>query len=99
MVPVTDITRQKKNALNLGKFDERSEEAIFLGYSLNSRAYRVFNKSSKTIKESINVKFIEDLKDIDSDEEKDSNPKVEAVSEPKSEAPADNAQGSGHPEP
>ena len=63
----------KKNVLNLGKFDKRSEEAIFLGYSLNSRAYRVFNKSSKTIEESINVKFNEDLKDIDSNEEKDSN--------------------------
>ena len=76
----------KKNALNLGKFDERSEEAIFLEYSLNSRAYHVFNKSSKTIEESINVKFIEDLRDVDSDEEKDSNPKGEAGIEPKSEA-------------
>ena len=86
----------KKNTLNLGKFDERSEEAIFLGYSLNSRAYRVFNKSSKTIEESINVKFIEDLRDVDSDEEKDSNPKGEAGTEPKSEA---SDQGNVYPEP
>ena len=32
-----------KNNLNMGKFDERSEECLFVGYSLNSRAYRVFN--------------------------------------------------------
>jgi hypothetical protein len=29
---------------NLGKFDTKSDEGIFLGYSTNSRAYRVFNK-------------------------------------------------------
>jgi len=40
---------------NLGKFDPKSDEGIFLGYSTNSRAYRVFNKRSKTVMESINV--------------------------------------------
>ncbi|XP_021718849.1 uncharacterized protein LOC110686539 [Chenopodium quinoa] len=34
------------NRKNLGKFDERSEEAIFLGYASDSKAYRVYNKSS-----------------------------------------------------
>ena len=29
---------------NLGKFDAKSDEGIFLGYSMNSRAYRVYNK-------------------------------------------------------
>ena len=29
---------------NLGKFDEKSDEAIFLVYSQHSKAYRVFNK-------------------------------------------------------
>jgi hypothetical protein len=40
---------------NLGKFDTKSDEGIFLGYSTNSRAYRVFNKRTKTMMESINV--------------------------------------------
>ena len=40
---------------NLGKFDVKSDEGIFLGYSTNSRAYRVFNKRTKTVMESINV--------------------------------------------
>ena len=42
---------------NLGKFDARSDEGIFLGYSTTSRAYRVFNKRTKIVMESINVKI------------------------------------------
>uniref|UniRef100_UPI0016465E74 hypothetical protein n=1 Tax=Cobetia crustatorum TaxID=553385 RepID=UPI0016465E74 len=40
---------------HLGKFDTKSDEGIFLGYSLNSRAYRVLNKRTGVIQESINV--------------------------------------------
>jgi hypothetical protein len=40
---------------NLGKFDPKSDEGIFLGYSTNSRAYKVFNKRTETVMESINV--------------------------------------------
>jgi hypothetical protein len=32
---------------NLGKFDPKSDEGIFLGYSTNNRAYKVFNKEQK----------------------------------------------------
>ena len=42
---------------NLGKFDAKSDEGIFLGYSTTSRAYRVFNKRNKMVMESINVKI------------------------------------------
>ena len=45
---------------HLGKFDAKSDVGLFLGYALNSRAYRVFNLNTKTIMESINVK-IDDL--------------------------------------
>jgi hypothetical protein len=40
---------------NLGKFDPKSDEGIFLGYSTNSRAYRVYNTRTETVMESINV--------------------------------------------
>jgi hypothetical protein len=40
---------------NLGKFDPKSDEGIFLGYSTNSFAHRVFNKRIETVMESINV--------------------------------------------
>lgn len=39
------------------KLDDKSEEAIFLGYAANSRAFRVFLKSSQKVMESINVVF------------------------------------------
>ena len=42
---------------NLGKFDAKSDEGIFLGYFTSSRAYRVYNKRTKTVMESINVKI------------------------------------------
>ncbi|PNX99503.1 gag-protease polyprotein, partial [Trifolium pratense] len=37
------------------KMDPKSDEGIFLGYSTNSRAYRVYNCRTKTMMESINV--------------------------------------------
>ena len=46
-----------KDQENLGKFDAKSDEGIFLGYSTTNRAYRVFNKRTKIVMESINVKI------------------------------------------
>ena len=37
------------------KMDPKSDEGIFLGYSTNSRAYRVFNSRTNVLMESINV--------------------------------------------
>ena len=42
---------------NLGKFDAKSDEGIFLGYSTTSWEYRVFNKRTKMVMESINVEI------------------------------------------
>ena len=44
---------------NLENFDARSDEGIFLGYSTISKAYRVFNKKTQIVKESIHVTFDE----------------------------------------
>ncbi|XP_075107183.1 uncharacterized protein LOC142180148 [Nicotiana tabacum] len=44
---------------NLGKFDPKSDEGIFLGYSPSSRAYRVYNKRTLCIEESIHVIFVD----------------------------------------
>ena len=44
-----------KNRENVGKFDSRSDEGIFLGYSSTSKAYRVYNKRTKKVMETINV--------------------------------------------
>ena len=44
-----------KDRENVGKFDSRSDEGIFLGYSSTSKAYRVYNKRTKKVMETINV--------------------------------------------
>jgi len=44
---------------NLGKFDEKADHGIFIGYSLNSHAYRIYNKRFMTVKESVHVVFDE----------------------------------------
>ena len=44
---------------NLGKFDAKADEGIFLGYSLHSKAYRIYNKRTMNIEESIHVSFDE----------------------------------------
>ena len=43
----------------LVKFNAKSDEAIFLGYSEHSKAYRVFNKRTLSIEESIHIVFKE----------------------------------------
>ena len=37
------------------KFDFRSDEGIFLGYSSTCKAYRVYNKRTKKVMETVNV--------------------------------------------
>ena len=39
--------------------DAKSDEVIFMGYALNSKAYRVFNKTSLIVEKSIHVVFYE----------------------------------------
>nr|GEV94492.1 ribonuclease H-like domain-containing protein [Tanacetum cinerariifolium] len=43
----------------LGKFDAKGDEGYFVGYSLSSKAFRVFNKRTKKIEEDLHVDFLE----------------------------------------
>jgi len=43
----------------LGKFDAKADEGIFLGYTINNHPYRVYNKRSVTVEESMHVVFDE----------------------------------------
>ncbi|KAK2388390.1 putative mitochondrial protein [Trifolium repens] len=56
---------------NLGKFDSKSDKGIFLGYSLTSKAYRIYNLRTQTMEESMHVKFdeFEDQPNLIEDEE------------------------------
>lgn len=44
---------------NLGNFDARSDEAMFMGYSSTNKAYKVLNKRTRRMEESIHVVFDE----------------------------------------
>lgn len=42
---------------NLEKFDAKTYECLFLGYSTSSKTFRIFNKRTLTIEESVHVTF------------------------------------------
>nr|GEV12755.1 ribonuclease H-like domain-containing protein [Tanacetum cinerariifolium] len=43
----------------LGKFDAKRDEGYFIGYSLSSKEFRVFNKRTKRVEENLHVDFLE----------------------------------------
>nr|GFB40838.1 retrovirus-related Pol polyprotein from transposon TNT 1-94 [Tanacetum cinerariifolium] len=44
---------------NLGKFEAKGDEGYFIGYSMSSKAFRVFNKRTRKIEENLHVEFLE----------------------------------------
>ena len=47
-----------------GKLNAKADEAIFIGYSRSSVAYRVYNNWTKIVNESVNVRFDENAEMI-----------------------------------
>ncbi|GJW05740.1 putative ribonuclease H-like domain-containing protein [Tanacetum coccineum] len=43
-----------------GKFDGKSDEGFFVGYSLNSKAFRVYTIRTRKVEESLHIRFLED---------------------------------------
>ncbi|GJU37660.1 ribonuclease H-like domain-containing protein [Tanacetum coccineum] len=50
---------------HLGKFDEKADEGFFVGYSTNSKAFRVFNSRTRIVEENLHVKFNENTPNMD----------------------------------
>ncbi|KAI3772604.1 hypothetical protein L6452_03794 [Arctium lappa] len=44
---------------DLGKFSPKADDGVFIGYSQHAKAYRVYNKRTITVVESVNVTFDE----------------------------------------
>ncbi|GKF65118.1 hypothetical protein Tco_0191635, partial [Tanacetum coccineum] len=42
-----------------GKFDGKDDEGFFVGYSLNSKAFRVFNSRARIVEENLHIRFSE----------------------------------------
>ncbi|GJR27295.1 putative ribonuclease H-like domain-containing protein [Tanacetum coccineum] len=48
----------------LGKFDGKAEKGFLVGYSVNSKAFRVFNTETKKVEENLHVKFLENKPNV-----------------------------------
>ncbi|GJT43676.1 retrovirus-related pol polyprotein from transposon TNT 1-94 [Tanacetum coccineum] len=49
---------------HLGKFDEKADEGFFVGYYVVSKAMRVFNKRTRIVEETLNVRFLENAHNV-----------------------------------
>ncbi|GJR95730.1 putative ribonuclease H-like domain-containing protein [Tanacetum coccineum] len=49
---------------HLGKFEGKADEGFLVGYSAHSKAYRVYNLSSKKIEETLNLRYLEDKPNV-----------------------------------
>ncbi|GJV70665.1 ribonuclease H-like domain-containing protein [Tanacetum coccineum] len=49
---------------HLGKFDGKADEGFFVGYSTNSKAFRVFNSRTRIVEENLHVQFSKNTSNI-----------------------------------
>ncbi|GJV73693.1 retrovirus-related pol polyprotein from transposon TNT 1-94, partial [Tanacetum coccineum] len=49
---------------HLGKFDGKADEGFFVGYSINSKAFRVFNSRTRIVEENLHIQFSENTPNI-----------------------------------
>ncbi|GJS88166.1 putative ribonuclease H-like domain-containing protein [Tanacetum coccineum] len=49
---------------HLGKFDGKANEGVLVGYSINSKAFRVYNHRTRIVEENLHVNFLENKSNI-----------------------------------
>nr|GEW27071.1 retrovirus-related Pol polyprotein from transposon TNT 1-94 [Tanacetum cinerariifolium] len=49
---------------HLGKFDCKADEGFFIGYSLNSKAFRVFDSRTRIVEENLHIRFSENTPNV-----------------------------------
>ncbi|GJR39947.1 putative ribonuclease H-like domain-containing protein [Tanacetum coccineum] len=49
---------------HLGKFKGKADEGYFVGYSMVSKAMRVFNKRTRIVEETLNIRFLENTTNV-----------------------------------
>ncbi|GKB08594.1 ribonuclease H-like domain-containing protein, partial [Tanacetum coccineum] len=47
-----------------GKFDGKSDDGFFVGYSINSKAFRVFNTRTRFVEENLHINFLENKPNV-----------------------------------
>nr|GEZ19067.1 ribonuclease H-like domain-containing protein [Tanacetum cinerariifolium] len=49
---------------HLGKFDGKADEGFLVGYSINSKAFRVYNSRTKKVEKNLHVNFLENKPNV-----------------------------------
>ncbi|GJS99634.1 putative ribonuclease H-like domain-containing protein [Tanacetum coccineum] len=49
---------------HLGMFDDKADEGFFIGYSISSKAFRVFNSRTRIVEENLHVQFSKNTPNI-----------------------------------
>nr|GEU46397.1 hypothetical protein [Tanacetum cinerariifolium] len=49
---------------HLGKFDGKADEEFLVGYSINSKAFRVYNSRTRKVEENLHVNFLENKPNV-----------------------------------
>nr|GEY94125.1 hypothetical protein [Tanacetum cinerariifolium] len=49
---------------HLGKFEEKSDEGFLVGYSLNIKAFMVYNLETKRVEENLHINFLENTPNV-----------------------------------
>nr|GEY17623.1 hypothetical protein [Tanacetum cinerariifolium] len=58
-LPTTFLAEAVNTTYRLGKFDGKSDDGIFVGYSTTSKAFRVYNIMTRKVKENLHITFLE----------------------------------------
>ncbi|GJX24266.1 putative ribonuclease H-like domain-containing protein [Tanacetum coccineum] len=58
--PVTILNTRE----HLGKFDGKADEGYFVGYYVVSKAMRVFNKRTRIVEETLNIRFLKNTPNV-----------------------------------
>nr|GEW02805.1 ribonuclease H-like domain-containing protein [Tanacetum cinerariifolium] len=48
----------------IGKFDGKADEGFLVGYSVNSKAFRVFNSRTRIVQETLHINFLENQPNV-----------------------------------
>ncbi|GKF66883.1 ribonuclease H-like domain-containing protein, partial [Tanacetum coccineum] len=49
---------------HIGKFDGKFDDGFFVGYSINSKAFRLFNTKTKIVEENLHMNFLENKSNV-----------------------------------
>nr|GEV07911.1 uncharacterized mitochondrial protein AtMg00810-like [Tanacetum cinerariifolium] len=56
--------REEKDGDHLGKFDGKADEGFFIGYSINSKVFRVLNSRTRIVEENLHIRFSESTPNV-----------------------------------